>query len=97
MLNKNPVLVSCILCSSPLPRSEWTVQYSQISRPATFNKTWKIYAHVSMIEYVIIIYANNKLAAANGNDMVMNTTICVQAQTANNFSRLFTFEIARLP
>ncbi len=82
------------LCSSPLPRSEWTVQYSQISRPATFNKTWKIYAYVSMIEYVIIIYANNKLAAAN---MVMNTTICVQAQTANNFLRLFTFETARLP
>ncbi len=73
------------------------MQCSQISRPATFNKTWKIYAHVSMIEYVIIIYANYKLAATNCNDMLMNTAICVQAQTANNFSRFFTFETARLP
>ena len=29
--------------------------------------------------------------------MLMNTTICVHAQTANNFSRLLTFETARLP
>ena len=74
MIGRDVTGLSCpSLCSSPLPHSEWTVQYSQISRPATINKTWKIYAHVSMIKYVIIIYANYKLTAANGKDMLTNT------------------------
>jgi hypothetical protein len=49
------------------------------------------------IQYNTIQYNTIQYNTIQYNTIQYNTAICVQAQTANTFARLFTFETGRLP